>query len=69
VQVASYKERKEAEAVRDRMAARGMQAYIVESHLPDKGVWYRVRIGRGLEQTAANELAAKAGKGAMIIPE
>lgn len=69
VQVASHKDRKEAEAVRDRLVARGMPAYIVESHLQDKGVWYRVRVGRGLEQSAANELATKAGKGAMAIPE
>lgn len=69
VQVASHKDRKEAEAVRDRLVARGMPAYIVESHLQDKGVWYRVRVGRGLEQSAANELATKAGKGAMTIPE
>ncbi|RII27748.1 MAG: SPOR domain-containing protein [Geobacter sp.] len=69
VQVASQKDRKEAEAVRDRLVARGMAAYIVESHLPDKGVWYRVRVGRGLEQRAASELAAKAGKGAITIPE
>ena len=69
VQVASQKDRKEAEAVRDRLVARGMAAYIVESHLPDKGVWYRVRVGRGLEQGAAGEMATKAGKGAIIIPE
>ena len=69
MQVASHKDRKEAEAVRDRLVARGMAAYIVESHLQDKGVWYRVRVGRGLEKSAANELAAKAGKGAMAIPE
>ena len=69
VQVASQKDRKEAESLRDRLVARGMAAYIVESHLPDKGVWYRVRVGRGLEQGAANEMAIKAGKGAIIVPE
>jgi cell division septation protein DedD len=69
VQVASSKARKEAEAVRDRLTAAGMAAYIVESNIPDKGTWYRVRLGRHLDQQAAHELAGKAGKGAMVIAE
>lgn len=69
VQVASYKDRKEADAVREKIAALGFPAYVVESHVKDKGVWYRVRIGRHLERKAAAELARKAGKGALVVPE
>jgi cell division protein FtsN len=69
VQVASYKDRKEAEAVRAKAAARGLDAYIVESNVPDKGVWYRIRVGRHLEQAEANEAVKKAGKGAIVIAE
>ena len=69
VQVASYKDRKDAEAVRAKAAARGLDAYIVESNVPDKGVWYRVRVGKHLEQVEANEVVKKAGKGAIVIAE
>jgi cell division protein FtsN len=69
VQAASSKDKRDAEAVKDRLAAKGLAAYIVESKLADRGVWYRVRLGKHLDQSEANELAAKAGKGAIIIPE
>jgi len=69
VQVASYHVKKEAEAVRDRLKADGIPAYIVESNLPEKGVFYRVRVGRHLDQKAAQEMAGKAGGGAIVIPE
>ncbi len=69
VQIASFQDRKEAEAVRAKVGAKGMAAYIVESNLPGKGVWYRVRVGRHLGQQAANELATKVGRGAIVLPE
>jgi cell division septation protein DedD len=69
VQVASYHLKKEAEAVRDRLKADGIPAYIVESSLPEKGIFYRVRVGRHLDQKAAQEMAGKAGGGAIVIPE
>lgn len=69
VQVASYHTKKEAEAMAARLTAGGSAAYIVESNVPDKGTWYRVRIGRHLDQQAARDLAAKAGKGAIVVAE
>jgi cell division septation protein DedD len=69
VQVASYHVKKEAEAVRDRLKADGIPAYIVESNLQEKGIFYRVRVGRHMDQKAANEMAGKAGGGAIVIPE
>lgn len=69
VQVASYHEKKEAEELRDRLKSDGISAYIVESKLPEKGTFYRVRIGRHLDQKAAQEMAVKAGKEAIVIPE
>ena len=69
VQVVSTRDKKEAEAVKTRLAARGLAAYVVESKLQDRGVWYRVRIGRNLEPSEASELAAKAGKGAIVVTE
>jgi cell division septation protein DedD len=69
VQVASYHVKKEAEELRDRLKAGGLPAYIVESNLAEKGTFYRVRVGRHLDQKAAQETAAKAGGGAIVIPE
>jgi cell division septation protein DedD len=69
VQIASYRERKEAEELRDRLKSGGLNAYIIESNLPEKGTFYRVRIVRHLDQRAAQEMAEKAGKGSIVIPE
>jgi cell division septation protein DedD len=69
VQIASYQVKREAEELRDRLKAGGMSAYIVESNIPEKGTVYRVRTGRHLNQKAAHEMAEKAGKGAIVIPE
>ncbi len=69
VQVASYNSRAEAEAMRSKLAGKGYNVIISESNQGDKGTWYRVRVGRKLEQEAARELAAKIGKGAIATPE
>lgn len=69
VQVASHSLRSEAEAQRSKLAAKGYNAIISESNLGDKGIWYRVRIGRRLDPDAAKELAAKLGKGAIAVPD
>lgn len=69
VQVASYSLKSEAEAMRGKLAAKGYNVNIVESHLGDKGTWYRVRVGKRLDPEAAKELAGKIGKGAIAIPD
>lgn len=69
VQVASYRDKGEAEAAQAKLAARGLPAYLVESKLADKSVWYRLRVGRNLSKSDAGQLAAKAGKGSVLIPE
>lgn len=69
VQVASYSLKSEAEALKGKLVARGYNVIINESNQGDKGTWYRVRVGRKLEQDAAKELAGKIGKGAIAVPE
>jgi len=69
VQVASYSLKSEAETMRSKLAAKGFSAGIVESHLGDKGTWYRVRVGKRLDPDAAKELAGKLGKGAIATPD
>lgn len=69
VQVASFSLKSEAETLRSKLTAKGYNVGIVESHLGDKGTWYRVRVGKHLDSEAAKELAVKLGKGAIAIPE
>jgi len=69
VQVASYSLKSEAEALRSKLATKGYNVSIAESHLGDKGTWYRVRVGKKLDADAAKELAGKIGKGAIAIPD
>ncbi|WP_318556695.1 SPOR domain-containing protein [Geobacter anodireducens] len=69
VQVASSKERKDADAIRTKLAEKGYSAYVTESTISGKGTWYRVRVGRKLDQSAASNLAEMLGKGAILVPE
>lgn len=69
VQVASSTLRSEAEAIKSKLAARGYNVIITESNQGEKGIWYRVRVGKRLEQDAARELAGKLGKGATVFPD
>ena len=69
VQVASFSLKSEAETLRGKLAAKGYNVTISESHLGDKGIWYRVRVGRHLDPDAAKDLAGKLGKGAIAIPD
>lgn len=69
VQVASFSLKSEAETLRGKLAAKGYNVTISESHLGDKGTWYRVRVGKRLDPDAAKELAGKLGKGAIAIPD
>ncbi len=69
VQVASYDNKKEADALKYSLDKAGLLSYVVEAKVTGKGTRYRVRLGSRLDLDAANKLAAKAGKGAIIIPE
>ena len=69
VQIASYRDKQEADAVQAKLTGRGVAAYIVESRFPDKSVWYRLRVGRHLTKAEAEQIAAKSGKGASVLAE
>lgn len=69
VQTVSLSLKSEAETAKNKLTNKGYNAYIVESNLGNKGIWYRVRVGKGMQQDAAKELAGKLGKGAIAIPE
>jgi len=69
VQLASYRDKQEALSAQGKLTEKGTAAYLVESRLPDKGIWYRLRVGRKLTKAEALEMAAKFGKGAAVLPE
>jgi cell division septation protein DedD len=69
VQVASFPLKSEAETLKNKLTGKGYNVFISESNQGDKGTWYRVRIGRKLDQEAARELAGKLGKAALVIPD
>jgi len=69
VQIASYRDKAEADAAQAKLAERGVAAYVTESRTADKGVWYRLRVGKHLSKEDAEGLSAKAGKGAVVLPE
>jgi len=69
VQIASYRGKQEAEAAQAKLSAKGVAAYLVESRVQDRGVWYRLRVGRHLSRGEAEELAGKAGSGAAVLAE
>jgi cell division septation protein DedD len=69
VQVASYHIKKDAEDLKSSLDKMGLLANVIESKITGKGTWYRVRLGNHLDLETANRIAAKAGKGAIVIPE
>ncbi|HVY55543.1 MAG TPA: SPOR domain-containing protein [Thermodesulfobacteriota bacterium] len=55
VQVASYRDRGDADALAQKLTRKGYRAFVAEAELPGKGIWYRVRVGRfGTRKEAAS---------------
>ena len=69
VQVASIKERKEADELVSRLVGKGYAATASESKVEGKGTWFRVRVGRHLTRSDAEELAARLKSGAVVLQE
>jgi DedD protein len=53
LQVSSFRTQSEAEQFAVQLRARGHKAYVLEAHVPNRGTWYRVRIGPFPSQHAA----------------
>ncbi len=45
IQVASFKDSKDADEMVARLKKKGYPAYRISSNIPEKGIWHRVRIG------------------------
>lgn len=53
LQVSSFRTQSEADQFAQQLRARGHKAYVLEAHVPNRGTWYRVRIGPFPSQHAA----------------
>ena len=53
LQVSSFRTQTEADQFAAQLRARGHKAYVIEAHVPNRGTWYRVRIGPFPSQHAA----------------
>ncbi len=73
LQIASYSEKEMADEEVKKMKKRGYAAFVVTSDVPDKGTWYRVRLGSFSNKAAAeklvNELRTKEGLSPFITIE
>jgi cell division protein FtsN len=70
IQVASFKARSEAEALKARLALRGLQARIREKDLETEGTWYRVQLGPYAERPEAEAVSdrlEKAGLKTLVV--
>ncbi|HTP03713.1 MAG TPA: SPOR domain-containing protein [Nitrospirota bacterium] len=56
IQIAAYQEKEMAEDDVKKMKTRGYAAFILSSTVPDKGTWYRVRLGSFPNKAAAEKL-------------
>lgn len=58
-QVASFSSQSEAEQAVSRLLTKGIEAYLVKSNIPGKGIFYRVRVGRFASRSAAQAKGEK----------
>ena len=68
LQIASYQDKQAAEDEVKKMKKQGYAAFIVSSLLPEKGTWYRVRLGSFTSKVAAEKLQKELHGKAGILP-
>jgi len=73
IQISSYPEKTMADDEVKSMKRNGYAAFIVSSDIPDKGTWYRVRLGSFTKKEAAEkllgEVRAKTGTSPIVVLE
>jgi DedD protein len=68
LQVSSFHTQSEAQAFADQLRARGHKAYVVEAHVPNRGTWFRVRVGPFGSQHAAAAYRASFEEREHVVP-
>ena len=62
IQVASFKDSKDADEMVARLKKKGYPAYRISSNIPEKGIWHRVRIGYFKDKAEAGSTLNKLKK-------
>jgi len=62
VQIASIRDRATAEALADRLRRKGYPAFTLPHVIPNRGTWYRVRVGHFKQREAAQEMTRRLSK-------
>jgi cell division septation protein DedD len=68
LQVSSFRVQSEAQAFADQLRARGHKAYVLEAHVPNRGTWFRVRVGPFASQHAAAQYRASFEDREHVVP-
>jgi cell division septation protein DedD len=68
LQVSSFHTQAEAQGFADQLRARGHKAYVVEAHVPNRGTWFRVRVGPFGSQHAAAAYRASFEDREHVVP-
>lgn len=68
LQVSSFRTQGEAQGFADQLRARGHKAYVVEAHVPNRGTWFRVRVGPFGSQHAAAAYRANFEEREHVVP-
>ncbi|MFQ5781313.1 MAG: SPOR domain-containing protein, partial [Nitrospiria bacterium] len=68
VQVASFSKKKGADGLAEKLRKRGFDAYVVSQEIPQKGRWYRVRIGHYSSRAEAKKVADRIRKAEKLDP-
>lgn len=70
IQVASFKDPKDAEKLATRLKKKGYSAYKIRVEIPEKGTWYRVRAGSFKSKEDASRIMQnlkREGFGAIVV--
>ena len=59
VQIASYKSEKDAQDLVNKLESKGYDARIIKAQIPNKGLWYRIRLGAFETKLLANDYGVK----------
>lgn len=67
LQLSSFQDRTEAERFMERLRARGLKPHITPAQIPDRGTWYRVRVGNYRSWDEAVAAKTKFERSAQVI--
>ena len=68
VQVAALRDRSAAEALVTRLKKKGYAVYINSHTTPNRGTWFRVRVGHSIKRRAAQKLAQRLSGSERLTP-